>query len=180
MSGGVPAARSGGLSIMMSGPPEAIETVRPILALLGSRLFTIGDRAGLGQAMKLVNNVIVACTAVATFEGLVLGAKMGLDGKTMTDVLNSSSGRSFITQDKLPKSLLDRSFPPGFATALLLKDVRLCISEAEQAGVALHLPETTRHFLEEAVAEGYGEEDYARTIELLERAAGAQVRSAPS
>lgn len=180
VSGGVPAARRGELAVMVSGPPPALATVRPILSLLGSRLFTIGDQAGLGQAMKLVNNVILACTAVATFEGLVLGAKIGLDSRTMTEVLNCSSARSFITQDKLPRALLDRSFPAGFATSLLLKDVGLCISEAKQAGVALHLPETTRHFLEEAVAQGYGDEDYARTIELLETAAGTRLVATPA
>ena len=129
VSGGIKGAREGTLSLMVSGPQPAWEQVRPLLEIFGKPFF-MGETAGAGQTMKLVNNLLGACAIAITAEGMTLGAKAGLDPARMIEVLNVSSGRSSATQDKWPRAVLPRTFDFGFASGLCLKDVRLCLAAA--------------------------------------------------
>lgn len=172
VSGGVGAAEQGSLSIMAAGDADAYATVAPYLHILGSKLFHVGDRPGMGQSMKLVNNMLAATNAIAAFETLALGAKFGLDAQQMLDVLNVSSGQNFATSVKIPQCVMDRSFPPRFATNLMHKDVRLCVEEAEATGALLWVGQTVKQILAFAIAQGDGEQDYATIIQHFERWAG--------
>ena len=93
VSGGIRGAREGTLSLMISGPQAAWQRVRPLLEIFG-RPFFMGETAGTGQTMKLVNNLLGACAIAITAEGMAIGAKAGLDPARMIEVLNVSSGRS--------------------------------------------------------------------------------------
>lgn len=177
VSGGVGAAEAGGLTIMMAGPPNARSRAEGILRHLGSNLFVIGDRPGLGQKMKLVNNMLCAANAVTTFEALVAGVKGGLDASTMLDVINVSSGRSFISTDKVPQCVMPRTFPPRFATELLLKDMKLGVEEAGQDGASLWMLTAALDFLQTAIAEMNPSDDYAGLIRYFERRANVEVSS---
>src|SRR5580698_3786074 len=117
VSGGVRGAREGTLSLMVSGPQSAWERVRPLLEIFG-RPFFMGETAGAGQTMKLVNNLLGACAIAITAEGMTIGVKAGLDPVRMIDVLNVSSGRSSATLDKWPRAVLPRTFDFGFAAGL--------------------------------------------------------------
>lgn len=172
VSGGVGAAEQGSLAIMAAGDADAYTTVVPFLNILGSKLFYVGDRPGMGQSMKLVNNMLAATNAIAAFETLALGAKFGLDAQLMLDVLNVSSGQNFATSVKIPQCVMDRSFPPRFATNLLHKDVRLCVEEAEASGALLWVGQTVKQILAFAIAQGDGDKDYATIIQHFERWAG--------
>ncbi|MGA0599046.1 NAD(P)-dependent oxidoreductase [Enterovirga sp. CN4-39] len=177
VSGGVAGAAAGTLTLMVAGSNEAVTEVTPMLQQLGKQLFVMGLEPGLGQTMKLVNNMIAACCAVASFEATVFGAKEGLPANRMLEVLNVSSGRSFATLEKMPKSVLPGTFPPGFATELMLKDVNLGVTEADASGAQLRLTKAAQGFFQQAVEEGFAAKDYAETIKMFEGWAGAVVRS---
>jgi 3-hydroxyisobutyrate dehydrogenase len=175
VSGGVGGAEAGTLALMVSGNPVALERVDPILRVLGKNIFVMGDEPGLGQKMKLVNNMLCAANAVAAFEALAMGAKGGLDATRMLEVINTSSGRSFITTDKVPQCVLPRTFPPRFATDLLHKDMKLGIEEAKAIGAPLWMMDAAIRFIETAMAEGDPKADYATLIHYFERRAGVEV-----
>ena len=136
VSGGIKGAREGTLSLMVAGPIAAWERVRSLIETLGKPFF-MGETAGAGQTMKLVNNLLGACAIAITAEGMTIGIKAGLDPKRMIDVLNASTGRNSATQDKWPRAVLPRTFDFGFASGLCLKDVRLCVDAADSLGVDL-------------------------------------------
>lgn len=135
VSGGVAGAQSGSLAMMVGAPEERFEELRPVLEILSRNCFRVGDDAGHGQAMKLLNNYVSAAALAATCEATVFGAKMGLDLATMVDVLNASSGRSSASQDKFPRSVVTGSYDFGFAGALMTKDVTLYLENAAAANV---------------------------------------------
>ena len=130
VSGGVPGAITGSLSIMASGSRQIFEECRPILQVIGDNIFYVGEKVGHGQVMKLINNFLSATALAATSEAVVLGAKAGLNPKSMIDILNASSGRNSATLDKFPKSILPGTYDYGFKTSLMCKDLDLCMEMA--------------------------------------------------
>lgn len=180
VSGGTTGAEKGSLTLMASGPTAAFERVKPLLSVLGTNIFYLGEQASLGQTMKIINNTLCAVNIVASCETLVYGAKAGLDAKTMLDVINVSSGRSFITQEKMPQCVLTREFPTRFTTDLLHKDIKLCVEEAEKLGVPMTVSPAARQFLSFAIGQGDGPKDYANIIKHIEGWAGAEFGSATS
>ena len=146
VSGGVKGAAAGKLAIMASGPARAFERVRPLLEVLG-KVYELGEKPGLGQTVKLANNLMSAASLAIAAEALAMGVKAGVDPAAMLDVLNASSGRNSATQDKIPKHVLNRRFDFGFANALSFKDVRLCLDEAEALGVPMVVGAAVRQML---------------------------------
>jgi 3-hydroxyisobutyrate dehydrogenase-like beta-hydroxyacid dehydrogenase len=175
VSGGMAGAKNGTLAVMVSGPRASYDALEPILKVFG-KLFFIGEKAGAAQTMKLVNNLLAACSLAITCEGMVMGAKAGLDAKTMIDVLNVSSGRSSATQDKFPKSILPRTFDFGFATGLSYKDVRLCLDEAEALGVPMIVGSAVRQVLAITSALYGPDSDFTSMVKCGEQWAGTEVR----
>ena len=175
VSGGVGGAEKGTLAVMVSGPRADFEVAKPALDVIG-KVFFIGEKPGSAQTMKLVNNLLAACSLAITCEGMVMGAKAGLDAKTMIDVLNVSSGRSSATQDKFPKAVLPRTFDFGFATGLSYKDVRLCLEEAEALGVPMVVGSAVRQMLAITNALYGPDSDFTSMCRSVEQWAGAEVR----
>jgi 3-hydroxyisobutyrate dehydrogenase-like beta-hydroxyacid dehydrogenase len=171
VSGGIKGAREGTLSLMVSGPTSAWEQVRPLLEIFG-RPFFMGETAGAGQTMKLVNNLLGACAIAITAEGMTIGAKAGLDPKRMIEVLNVSSGRSSATLDKWPRAVLPRTFDFGFASGLALKDVRLCLAAARSLGVPLGVGTAVCDLLERTVAAWGADSDFTAMTKTVEADAG--------
>ena len=174
VSGGVLGARNGTLSVMVSGPRAAFDALQPILACFG-KLFFVGEGPGMAQTMKLVNNLLAACSLAVTCEGMVMGVKAGLDPKVMIDVLNVSSGRSSATQDKFPRAVLPRSFDFGFATGLSHKDVRLCLEEADALGVPMIVGSAVRQILAITSARHGPDSDFTSMVKTIEEWAGVEV-----
>ena len=131
VSGGVGGASKGTLAVMISGPKAEIELVKDALAVFG-KVFVIGEKPGMAQTMKLANNFLSATAMAATSEAVAMGVKAGLDPAVMIDVINAGSGRTTASDGKFPQAILPRTFNYGFATALMLKDVRLCVEEAKR------------------------------------------------
>nr|MDJ0935066.1 NAD(P)-dependent oxidoreductase [Kiloniellales bacterium] len=121
VSGGVPRARDGSLTIMAGGPAERIESLAPVFACLGQVQRT--GALGSGHAMKALNNYVSAAGLLAVCEALIIARRFGLDPKVANDVLKSSTGRNNTTDRKVEPFMLNRSFDSGFALALLRKDV---------------------------------------------------------
>ena len=136
VSGGVAGAKKGTLAVMLACPRDRREMLEGLLAPLG-KVFYLGERPGLGQTMKLANNLLSAAAMAITSEALVMGVKAGLDPSQMIDIINAGSGRNTATDAKFPRSILPRTFDYGFTNAHMYKDVKLCLEVAEEMGVPM-------------------------------------------
>jgi 3-hydroxyisobutyrate dehydrogenase-like beta-hydroxyacid dehydrogenase len=174
VSGGVGGAEKGTLAVMVSGPAADFETVKPALDVIG-KVFFIGEKPGSAQTMKLANNLLSATAVVATSEAVVMGVKSGLDPAVMIDVINAGSGMNTASRDKFPRAILPRTFDYGFATGLMVKDVRLCLEEAKSLGLSMEVAEAVGRLWEVVIREIGAESDFTSAIKPIEKAAGVVV-----
>jgi hypothetical protein len=176
ISGGVRGAEKGTVAVMASGPRADVEAVEPALKVIG-KFFFIGEKSGLGQTMKLCNNVLSAAATVATSESMVTGVKAGLDPRIMLDVINASSGRSTATEQKFPDVVLPRTFNLGFTAGLMKKDVDLFLSEAKALGVPVQTCEAVAALLKLTCDELGPDADLTTVVKPIEKRAGVEVRA---
>jgi 3-hydroxyisobutyrate dehydrogenase-like beta-hydroxyacid dehydrogenase len=174
VSGGVGGAEKGTLAVMVSGPSADFNAVKPALDVIG-KVFFIGEKPGSAQTMKLANNLLSATAVVATSEAVVMGVKSGLDPHVMIDVINAGSGMNTASRDKFPRSILPRSFDFGFATGLMVKDVRLCLEEAKALGMSMEVAEAVGRLWEVVIRDMGAESDFTSAIKPIEQAAGVVV-----
>jgi 3-hydroxyisobutyrate dehydrogenase-like beta-hydroxyacid dehydrogenase len=175
VSGGVTGAETGTLAIMVSGPAERFASLEPMLRVMG-KVFLVGDRPGMGQTMKLANNLLSATALAITSEAMVMGVKAGLDPQVMLDVINAGSGRNSASQDKFPRSVLPRSFNFGFTNELLYKDVKLCLDEGEALGVPMVVGNAVGQLLGVAKARQGPGADITTIVRCIEEWAGVEVK----
>jgi 3-hydroxyisobutyrate dehydrogenase-like beta-hydroxyacid dehydrogenase len=175
VSGGPSGAEKGTLAVMVSGPKRLQKELEPILSVVG-KVFWVGEEPGMGQTMKLCNNLLSATAIAISSEALVMGAKAGLDPAVMLDVINAGSGRNTATQDKFPRCVLPRKFDFGFATELLYKDVRLCLEEGERLGVPMMVGNAVRQLLAIAKATEGANSDITQIVRPVEKWAGVEVK----
>ncbi|MBT2187807.1 NAD(P)-dependent oxidoreductase [Sphingobium nicotianae] len=176
VSGGRAGALGAKLALMVACPLAIWNEVQPLLALFG-KTFHVGEGAGQAQTMKLVNNMLSVVALAATSEGMAMGVKAGLDPAVMLDVLNASSGRNSATTDKMPRAVLPGSFDFGFATQLSLKDMKLCLDEAEAAGVPMIVGPAARAMLNITQASYGPDSDFTSMAKVVEQWAGVKIRS---
>jgi 3-hydroxyisobutyrate dehydrogenase-like beta-hydroxyacid dehydrogenase len=177
VSGGVKGAREGTVAVMVGGPKASFDALSPILQIIG-RLYYMGPEPGSGQTMKLVNNLLSLTAIAITAEGMAMGQKAGLDPKLMIEVLNVSTGKNSATEHKWPRSVLPRTFDFGFATGLSLKDVRLCLEEAEAMGVPMVVGSGVRQLLS-ITHQLYGpDSDFTEMAKVVETWAGLDPKPA--
>jgi 3-hydroxyisobutyrate dehydrogenase-like beta-hydroxyacid dehydrogenase len=174
VSGGVGGASKGTLAVMISGPKAEIELVKDALAVFG-KVFVIGEKPGMAQTMKLANNFLSATAMAATSEAVAMGVKAGLDPAVMIDVINAGSGRTTASDGKFPQAILPRTFNYGFATALMLKDVRLCVEEAKSLNVPNSVMSTVLDQWETTNKEFGGDSDFTAIVKMIENRAGVIV-----
>jgi hypothetical protein len=174
VSGGVSGAVKGTLAVMLSGPEDTCAMLRPIVEAIG-KVFYIGPGAGMGQMMKLVNNLLSATAIAATSEAMVLGVKAGLDPHVMIDVINAGSGRNTASTDKFPRAILPRRFDFGFALGLMSKDVNLCIAEAERLGVPMWIGNAVKQLWLYGLNQGGPDQDFTEIVKHLEHWVGVTV-----
>lgn len=174
VSGGKSGAERGTLAVMVSGPRHHYDEIEPLLANIG-KLFFIGETPGVGQTMKLVNNLLSATAMAATSEAVVMAVKAGIDPSIAIDVINVGSGRNSASQDKFPKSIIPRKFDYGFATGLMYKDLRLCMDEAEALGVQMWVGNAVKQLWQLANSQLGPQSDFTQVVEVPERWAGVQV-----
>jgi 3-hydroxyisobutyrate dehydrogenase-like beta-hydroxyacid dehydrogenase len=174
VSGGVGGANKGTLAVMVSGPQADIDVVKDALAVLG-KVFVIGHKPGMAQTMKLANNFLSATAMAATSEAVAMGVKAGLDPAVMIDVINAGSGRTTASEGKFPQTILPRTFNYGFATALMLKDVRLCAEEARGLDVPNEVMRAVLDQWELTNTEFGGDSDFTAIVKMIERRAGVTI-----
>lgn len=175
VSGGPSGAEKGTLAVMVSAPRRLDAELRPILEAIG-KVFWVGEEPGMGQTMKLCNNLMSATAIAITSEALVMGTKAGLDPAVMLDVINAGSGRNTASQDKFPRCVLPRRFDFGFSTELLYKDVRLSLEEGERLGVPMMVGNAVRQLLAIAKASEGPNADITEIVRPIEKWAGVEVK----
>lgn len=176
VSGGISGAEKGTLTVMVSGPEDAVRDIEPLLRVLG-KIFLCGQKPGMAQTLKLANNMIAVAALTISAEAMAMGVKAGLDPQRMIDVIMTSSGGNVALRDKFPRAVLPGTFDFGFATALAYKDVRLCVDEAEAMGVPMVVGAAVRQMMAVTNASFGPDSDFTSVARVVEGWAGVEVRS---
>ncbi|MFA6153334.1 NAD(P)-dependent oxidoreductase [Mesorhizobium sp.] len=177
VSGGVGGAEKGTLAMMVACELSVMETVRPILETLGKPIH-VGAEPGMGQMMKVINNLMSVTALSIASEALVLATKAGLDPDVLIEVINSGSGSSNATLTKIPKFVLTRGFDFGFSIGLSAKDIRLCLEESDALGVPMIVGGAVRQLLTVAKSDLGADADLTEIIKPIEGWAGVTVAGA--
>ncbi len=167
VSGGVPRARDGSLTIMAGGPADRIDGLAPVFACLGQVQRT--GALGSGHAMKALNNYVSAAGLLAVCEALIIARRFGLDPKAANEVLKSSTGRNNTTDRKVEPFMLSRSFDSGFALALLRKDVGMAQDLAGELALDAPWLQACKRLLDEAAGALGETADHTEAFVFLER-----------
>jgi 3-hydroxyisobutyrate dehydrogenase-like beta-hydroxyacid dehydrogenase len=173
VTGSSPRAEDGTLTIMVGGEAEDFARALPLLEAMGELIVHVGD-LGQGQMLKLVNNALGAANAAALAEALLLADAAGIDLDAFEQVVGAGSGASVQLQLKAG-AMRSHDFSTLFKTAHMLKDVRLCLEEAQATGVPFPAAAHARDLLTAAMARGHADDDYAAMVESAEGLAGRRL-----
>jgi 3-hydroxyisobutyrate dehydrogenase len=175
VSGGTIAAKSGSLTVMWGGEVTVFERVRSVVEAFGKKIVHAGP-VGAGDALKAVNNALLAVHILSTAEGLAVLVKAGVDPKIALDVINASSGRSNTSENLIPQRVLTRAFPRTFRLALLEKDIGIASVMAEDLDVKTPLIALAAERFHEA-REKLGESaDHVEAVKLIEEENGLEIK----
>ncbi len=174
VSGGVAGAEAGTLTVMVGGDAAVLERVRPVLATFGKKIVHCGA-VGAGDAVKAVNNALLAVHIWSAAEGLLALKQAGVDPAVALDVINTSSGRSNASMNLFPERVLTRAFPRTFRLALLDKDVGIAAQVAREQKVPSPLLQLTAELFRAAHAALGEEADHVEVVRWIEGLAGAEI-----
>ncbi len=175
VSGGTTAAKSGSLTVMWGGEELVFERVRPVIEAFGKKIVHAGQ-VGSGDALKAINNALLAVHILSTAEGLAVLVKAGVDPKVALDVINASSGRSNSSENLIPQRVLTRAFPRTFRLALLEKDIGIAAVLADDLGVRTPVISLAAERFHEA-REKLGEEaDHVEAVKMIEQENGVVIK----
>lgn len=176
VSGGTIGAEKATLTIMVGGDQELLEAHRDILQTLGKTIYHVGG-VGMGETVKMVNQMLVGINMVGIAEAFVMGTKLGVAPDVLYKIIRASSGNSFLIDHRVPDYILKGNFTqPGFAIDLLRKDLGLALESAKVAKIPLFITSQAYQYYTKATAEGLGKKDMSAIIELIEETAGVKVR----
>ncbi|SDC61948.1 3-hydroxyisobutyrate dehydrogenase [Sphingomonas sp. YR710] len=173
VSGGIAAANAGTLTFMVGGSAEHFARAEPILSQMGKAVIHAGP-IGSGQAAKIANNMLLGATMVATCEAFVLAQKLGLDPQTFFDISSKASGQSWSMTSYCPvpgvgpETPADRDYEGGFATALMLKDLKLAVEAAQGVGASVPMGGHAESLYQAFANLGAGGKDFSAIIKLLD------------
>lgn len=165
VSGGPKRAAAGTMTLIVSGETRAIADCDPVFTAMGARRFVVGELPGMAATYKVLNNQLAAANLAAGAEAMAVAIRAGLDPRRFLDVVNASSGASWIVDDRMQR-VLDGDTTPRAATALLNKDVGLAVEVAAAFGCEVPLALAARAAFAAAMAAGYGTEDDASLLRL--------------
>ncbi|HEY0627747.1 MAG TPA: 3-hydroxyisobutyrate dehydrogenase [Sphingomicrobium sp.] len=173
VSGGIAAAEGGTLTFMVGGSEEGFQKAREYLEKMGKAVIHAGD-AGAGQAAKICNNMLLGATMAATCEAFVLAEKLGLDPQTFFDISSKASGQSWSMTSYCPvpgvgpETPADREYEGGFAAALMLKDLKLAMAAAQEAGAYTPMGGEAEELYQRFVDRGGGSKDFSALIKMID------------
>lgn len=178
VSGGVTAAENGTLTIIVGGDRALLDEHIDLMQAMGKNIYHVGD-VGMGETVKMINQVLAGINMLAIAEAFVLGTKLGADPETIYKVIRVSAGNSFLIDARVPDYLLKGDFSrPGFALDLMLKDLGLAIESAKINKIPLFLTGQAYQYFSMASSWGLGKKDMSSVTELLEEIVGVKVRTA--
>ncbi len=169
MSGGPARARDGSMSLMVACDEAVFAQHQILLRDLSSKLFQISTRPGDGARTKLVNNLLAAINLTGAAEAIAMAQRLGLDPSRTLDVIEQSSGQSWIGSERMRRALAGQTHPPAAHMSLLAKDTRLAMQAAHDAGCANPLGEVATGLFAKALASGMRDLDDAHMLDLLQR-----------
>lgn len=176
VSGGISKAEEGSLTIMVGGQKEDFDDIKPFLHYIGKNIIHVGE-IGAGHTIKALNNLISATTLAVTAEAMALGTKLGLDPKKMLDVINSSTGRSFSSEQKFPKQIMPRKFESGFTLELMVKDLSIAMNIAEEEKVPMYIASSAYQLWKQAHVNGNSNTDHTRIVTVIEEMIGSEIKT---
>ncbi|WP_411818712.1 3-hydroxyisobutyrate dehydrogenase [Hyphococcus sp. DH-69] len=172
VSGGVAAATAGTLTFMVGGESDAFERAKPVLEKMGKNIFHAGD-AGNGQVAKICNNMLLGISMIATCEAFNLAEKLGLDAQTFFDISSTASGQSWSMTSycpapgPVPNAPSNKDYQPGFAAAMMLKDMRLAQEAAHKAKASTPLGAQSEAIYALMEAAGKDNLDFSGVMKLI-------------
>jgi 3-hydroxyisobutyrate dehydrogenase len=173
VSGGIAAADAGTLTFMVGGSDEGFAAAQPFLDVMGKAVIHAGD-AGAGQAAKICNNMLLGATMAATCEAFVLAQKLGLDLQTFYDISSKASGQSWSMTSYCPipgvgpETPADRDYEGGFATALMLKDMKLAMEAAQSVGAYVPMGGEAEELYQRFANRGGAGKDFSALIKMID------------
>jgi 3-hydroxyisobutyrate dehydrogenase len=173
VSGGIAAAEGGTLTFMVGGSDDGFERARPFLEAMGKAVIHAGG-PGSGQAAKICNNMLLGATMAATCETFILAGKLGLDLQTFYDISSKASGQSWSMTSYCPvpgvgpETPADRGYEGGFAAALMLKDLKLAMEAAQEAGAYTPMGGEAEELYQRFVDLGGGTRDFSGIIKMID------------
>jgi 3-hydroxyisobutyrate dehydrogenase len=170
VSGGSEGAKQATLTIFVGGEPEDAERAGPILGAMGKTITHFGP-AGSGQAVKAVNQVVLAGAYLGVAEGMVLAIKAGLDPVAVAGALNGGAARSWVLENRSGR-MIDNAYPLGFRVSLHLKDLAIALELARSTGTALPVSAICAAIESGLVARGYGDEDVSNVARAVRSLSG--------
>ena len=174
VSGGPDGAAAGTLAIIVGAPDDLFDTCRPVFASISPNVFHAGG-VGAGHTMKLVNNTISAGNRAIALEAVSLAVKNGIDPKVCIDIVQKSSGRSYVSDVAFPNHILTGTMQQGFTIGLMLKDLGLSTQLGRDSDVPMRLANVVRELYEAGVADQGRDADISELLRLFESAAGVTV-----
>ena len=176
VSGAQWGAQAAELVFMAGGAAQDLERVRPLLDRMGRKVFHLGG-LGAGHAMKCLNNLITAMTLLTTSEGMAVGTRYGLDPGVMIDVLNESTGMSWITQTHFHQRILSRTFDDPFKLELMVKDLAIACEVARSAQVPVPVSSLGQQLWRKASAQAAPGASISELVRWVEKTSGVEIRS---
>jgi 3-hydroxyisobutyrate dehydrogenase len=173
VSGGVKGATAGTLAFMVGGEHDAVERARPVLEPLAGKIIHCGA-SGTGQAAKLCNNMVLAVQQIAVGEAFVLAEKLGLSAQSLFDVITGATGNCWAVHTNcpvpgpVPTSPANNDFKPGFATALMNKDIGLAMDAVGSTGSSAPLGSHAAEIYAKFAAD-HADKDFSAVIELIRK-----------
>jgi 3-hydroxyisobutyrate dehydrogenase-like beta-hydroxyacid dehydrogenase len=175
VSGGPFRAASGTLTIMVGAEEEIFAKVKPVLEAMGTPTLLGGN--GMGEVVKLVNNIIISVSMIGLIEGFSFGVKAGVNAETLREVLMTATSGSYLMDKWITQNLLKGDFSTGFATELMHKDISAALSAAKDLGVPMMATAFAHQLYAMAKAMGYNRDDYSVVSKLYSQATGVEIAS---
>ena len=174
ISGGAAKSAQGKLSVMAAGSSAAFDKAQPMLDAVAERVFRLGDVAGPGSTMKMINQLLAGVHIATAMEALALGMKSGLDAERIFEVITASAGNSWMFENRVPH-VLAGDYTPKSAVDIFVKDLGIVLETGKREGFPLPLSATVHQQFLAAKAMGLGREDDAAVIKVFAALSGLQL-----